>query len=103
MELWASIPLRWIPLLLHLCENTFCLVIDAVSASRHLSIALNLLFPAHIASLECRQHANCAVNAASPTLAILRLFASILSSIRDPSPKMGCDKSGRSMFGNPSA
>jgi hypothetical protein len=96
----SCVPLWWIPLLLYLGENTFCLVIDAMSASRHLPIAFYLLLPTHIASLQCRQYVSLwALTIA--TLAILLLLASILSSINDPSPKIGCDKSGMSMFGIP--
>lgn len=47
----TNLPLRGIPLLLHLCENAFCLVVDAMGARGHLPIAFDLLLPAHIASL----------------------------------------------------
>ena len=97
----AGIPFGWIPLLLDLCENTFCLIIDAMSASRHLPIAFYLLLPTHIASLQCRQHVSYRERK-NPTLAILLLLASILSSIRDPSPKIGWDKSCMFKFDRPS-
>jgi hypothetical protein len=44
-------PFWWIPLLLHLCKDALCLVIDTVRTCGHLPIALDLLFPAHITRL----------------------------------------------------
>jgi hypothetical protein len=38
-----------------MCKNAFRLIIDTMRTSRHLPIALDLLFPAHIASLPHRQ------------------------------------------------
>ena len=44
-------PLGRIPLLFHLREDAFRLIVVAVRASRELSIALDLLLPAHVACL----------------------------------------------------
>ena len=46
-----GLPFGRVSFLFHLCENTFGLVIDAMCTSRHLSVALNLLFPTHITGL----------------------------------------------------
>jgi hypothetical protein len=46
-----ELPFGRIPLLLHLREDAFCLVIDAVGALWHLSITLYLLLATHIARL----------------------------------------------------
>ena len=73
-----------------------------MGASRHLPVTFYLLLPTHIASLECRQYVS-QQDRKDPTLAILLLLASILSSINDPSPKSGCDKSAMSIFGIPFA
>jgi hypothetical protein len=48
----VDIPFGRIPLLLNLCEDAFCLVVDAVRALGHLAVALDLLLPAHIAGLQ---------------------------------------------------
>lgn len=73
-----------------------------MGTSWHLSVTFYLLLPTHIASLEYRQYAS-QQDRRNPTLAILLLLASILSSISDTSPKSGCDKSAMSMFGIPFA
>lgn len=44
-------PFRRVPLLLDLGEDTFGLVVDAVCACWQLAVALDLLLPAHVASL----------------------------------------------------
>lgn len=45
------VPLRWSALLLDLGEDAFCFVVLAVTAGRQFAIALDLLLPAHVASL----------------------------------------------------
>jgi hypothetical protein len=45
------LPLRRISLFLYSCENAFRLIIYTMRTRRHLSIALDLLLPTHIASL----------------------------------------------------
>jgi hypothetical protein len=45
------IPFGWIALLLHLREDAFGLVVDAVGALGHFAIAFDLFLPTHIACL----------------------------------------------------
>lgn len=47
----ADLPFGWIPFLFYLCEDTVCLIVDAVRALGHLPVALDLLLPAHVACL----------------------------------------------------
>ena len=93
----SCIPFGRIPLLFHLCKHTFRLVVYTVRASRHFPIALDLLLPTHIASLQPVSPRSMNPDppwcGGYPTLAILLRFASLLSSIKVPSPKSGCDKS----------
>lgn len=50
-ETKAILPFGRSALLLNLSKDAFCLVVDAMGASRHLAVALDLLFPTHVASL----------------------------------------------------
>ena len=49
------IPFWWIPFLFHLCEYAVGLVVDTMRTLGHLAVALDLLLPAHVASLQQRQ------------------------------------------------
>lgn len=48
----ASIPFGRISLLLHLSENTICLIVYTVGAFGHLAVAFDFLLPAHVAGLQ---------------------------------------------------
>jgi hypothetical protein len=47
----ADAPFRRLALLLDLCEDAFCLVVQAMCARGHLAVTLDLLLSAHIAGL----------------------------------------------------
>lgn len=84
------VPFRRCTLLLDLGENTVGLIVDTMATGGQLSVALDLLFPTHVASLSVdagyRQSHICAWASVARqrelTLAILLRLASAASSSR---------------------